>query len=66
MEFHLFLPQLRLSFDRGVVLLADLWAPRVSTASLPTALLRSPYGRRGCVTGSPGALESTVWFRPGN
>jgi len=38
---------LRVPMPDGVVLLADLWAPRASTASLPTALLRSPYGRRG-------------------
>jgi putative CocE/NonD family hydrolase len=40
---------LRVPMPDGVVLLADLWAPRASTASLPTALLRSPYGRRGLI-----------------
>jgi putative CocE/NonD family hydrolase len=40
---------LRVPMPDGAVLLADLWAPRASTASLPTALLRSPYGRRGLI-----------------
>ncbi len=31
----------------GVELLADRWAPRSGGESLPTALLRVPYGRRG-------------------
>jgi uncharacterized protein len=31
----------------GVVLLADRWAPRAGGEALPTALLRTPYGRRG-------------------
>nr|WP_232794334.1 MULTISPECIES: CocE/NonD family hydrolase [Pseudofrankia] len=33
----------------GVELLADRWAPRAGGESLPIALLRSPYGRRGIV-----------------
>ena len=33
----------------GTVLLADRWAPRGAAESLPTALLRSPYGRRGLI-----------------
>jgi uncharacterized protein len=40
---------LRVPMPDGAVLLADLWAPRSSPASLPTALLRSPYGRRGLI-----------------
>jgi hypothetical protein len=40
---------LRVPMPDGAVLLADLWAPRISTASLPVALLRSPYGRRGLI-----------------
>lgn len=36
---------LRVPMRDGAVLLADRWAPR--TAGLPTALVRSPYGRRG-------------------
>jgi hypothetical protein len=40
---------LRVPMPDGAVLLADLWAPRTSAASLPTALLRSPYGRRGLI-----------------
>jgi putative CocE/NonD family hydrolase len=40
---------LRVPMPDGAVLLADLWSPRASTASLPTALLRSPYGRRGLI-----------------
>ena len=31
----------------GAVLLADRWAPRAGGEGLPTALLRTPYGRRG-------------------
>src|SRR5215813_2034177 len=31
----------------GAVLLADRWAPRAGGEALPTALLRTPYGRRG-------------------
>ncbi|GGT00227.1 X-Pro dipeptidyl-peptidase [Streptomyces chromofuscus] len=31
----------------GTVLLADRWAPRVGGEHLPTALMRSPYGRGG-------------------
>lgn len=33
----------------GVVLLADRWAPRNAEEGLPTALLRSPYGRSGMI-----------------
>jgi uncharacterized protein len=40
---------LRVPMPDGAVLLADLWSPRASAASLPTALLRSPYGRRGLI-----------------
>ena len=40
----------------GVVLLADRWAPRAGGYRLPTALLRSPYGRRG--------LNGVMWARP--
>jgi predicted acyl esterase len=41
---------LRIPMPDGTVLLADRWAPRAagaSSATLPTALYRSPYGRRG-------------------
>ncbi|MGW2523852.1 hypothetical protein ACWC09_44085 [Streptomyces sp. NPDC001617] len=31
----------------GTVLLADRWAPRDADPALPTALIRTPYGRRG-------------------
>ncbi|MCX4091045.1 CocE/NonD family hydrolase [Nocardia sp. alder85J] len=31
----------------GAELLADRWAPRHAGAPLPTALIRTPYGRRG-------------------
>jgi predicted acyl esterase len=31
----------------GVDLLADRWAPRHGADGLPTALVRTPYGRRG-------------------
>jgi hypothetical protein len=40
---------LRVPMPDGVDLLADLWAPRVGGESLPTALIRSPYGRRGLI-----------------
>jgi putative CocE/NonD family hydrolase len=38
---------LRVPMPDGVELLADRWAPRTGGASLPTALIRCPYGRRG-------------------
>ncbi len=38
---------LRVPMPDGVVLLADRWAPRTGGDGLPTALMRSPYGRRG-------------------
>ena len=38
---------LRVPMPDGVVLLANRWAPRAGGEALPTALLRSPYGRRG-------------------
>jgi putative CocE/NonD family hydrolase len=38
---------LRVPMADGVELLADRWAPRSGGESLPTALLRVPYGRRG-------------------
>ena len=38
---------LRVPMPDGVELLADRWAPRHDGDGLPTALLRSPYGRSG-------------------
>jgi len=38
---------LRVSMADGVELLADRWVPRGGAESLPTALIRTPYGRRG-------------------
>src|SRR5437016_4398680 len=38
---------LRMPMADGAVLLADRWAPRAGGEALPTALLRTPYGRRG-------------------
>ncbi|MFF4256587.1 CocE/NonD family hydrolase [Streptomyces sp. NPDC001663] len=38
---------LRVPMPDGVVLLADRWAPKAGGEGLPTALLRSPYGRSG-------------------
>jgi uncharacterized protein len=38
---------LRVPMPDGVELLADRWAPQTGGAGLPTALIRSPYGRRG-------------------
>lgn len=41
---------LRVPMPDGVTLLADRWAPRDSSG-LPTAVLRSPYGRSGLFAG---------------
>jgi putative CocE/NonD family hydrolase len=38
---------LRITADDGVTLLADRWSPRGAHRDLPTALVRSPYGRKG-------------------
>ncbi|MFJ9898446.1 CocE/NonD family hydrolase [Streptomyces sp. NPDC091280] len=38
---------LKVPMPDGTVLLADRWAPRTGGKGLPTALMRSPYGRRG-------------------
>lgn len=38
---------LRVPMADGVELLADRWLPRRGAESLPTALIRTPYGRRG-------------------
>ena len=38
---------LRVPMPDGAELLADRWAPRTGGEGLPTALIRSPYGRRG-------------------
>jgi hypothetical protein len=38
---------LRVPMRDGAELLADHWAPRIGPAGLPTALIRTPYGRRG-------------------
>jgi uncharacterized protein len=38
---------LRVPMADGVDLLADHWAPRAGGDSLPTALIRTPYGRAG-------------------
>ncbi|MBR7828798.1 CocE/NonD family hydrolase [Actinospica sp. MGRD01-02] len=38
---------LRVPMADGVELLADRWAPRAGGEGLPTALLRTPYGRSG-------------------
>jgi len=40
---------LRVPMPDGVDLLADRWAPRDGGAQLPTALIRSPYGRAGLI-----------------
>ncbi|MDT7786977.1 MAG: uncharacterized protein QOF58_5396, partial [Pseudonocardiales bacterium] len=37
---------LRVPMPDGVDLLADRWMPRSGGDGLPTALIRSPYGRR--------------------
>jgi uncharacterized protein len=38
---------LRVPMPDGAVLLADRWAPRSAGSALPTAVYRTPYGRRG-------------------
>ncbi|WIX99107.1 CocE/NonD family hydrolase [Amycolatopsis mongoliensis] len=38
---------LRVPMPDGAELLADRWAPRAGGGGLPTALVRSPYGRKG-------------------
>ena len=38
---------LRVPMRDGVELLADRWAPKGGAEGLPTALIRSPYGRAG-------------------
>jgi uncharacterized protein len=38
---------LRIPMPDGTILLADRWAPRSDGHGLPTAVCRSPYGRRG-------------------
>ncbi|MGW0711414.1 CocE/NonD family hydrolase [Streptomyces sp. NPDC002643] len=38
---------LRVPMPDGAELLADRWTPRTGGEGLPTALVRSPYGRRG-------------------
>ncbi|MBP2324894.1 putative CocE/NonD family hydrolase [Kibdelosporangium banguiense] len=38
---------LRVPMPDGVELLADRWAPRAGGKGLPTALIRTPYGRSG-------------------
>jgi putative CocE/NonD family hydrolase len=38
---------LRVPMRDGTVLLADRWTPKTGAGGLPTALLRTPYGRRG-------------------
>ena len=38
---------LRVPVADGVDLLADRWAPRAAGSTLPTILVRTPYGRRG-------------------
>ncbi|MEJ3745224.1 CocE/NonD family hydrolase [Actinomycetes bacterium KLBMP 9797] len=40
---------LRVPMPDGVELLADRWAPRTGGEGLPTALIRSPYGRSGLI-----------------
>ena len=38
---------LRVPMPDGAVLLADRWAPGTGGGALPSAVLRTPYGRRG-------------------
>ncbi|MGC9665084.1 CocE/NonD family hydrolase [Planosporangium sp. 12N6] len=38
---------LRVPMSDGIDLLADRWAPRAGGEALPTALIRTPYGRAG-------------------
>ncbi len=47
---------LRVPMDDGVELLADLYRPVGADMSLPTIVMRGPYGRRGILGGSARAL----------
>lgn len=47
---------LRVPLDDGVVLLADLYEPIGADLSLPTIVIRGPYGRSGMIGGSARAL----------
>jgi len=42
---------LRVTMRDGAVLLADRWAPKSGGDGLPTALIRTPYGRAGMTAG---------------
>jgi putative CocE/NonD family hydrolase len=57
---------LRVPMPDGTVLLADRWAPRAGDATsttLPTALYRSPYGRRGMLGLMVGRLMAERGFQ---
>ncbi|WP_194829812.1 CocE/NonD family hydrolase [Nocardia sp. XZ_19_231] len=54
---------LEIAMPDGVVLLADRWAPRVGGESLPLALYRSPYGRRGLQSLSQGRVMAERGFQ---
>nr|WP_233223824.1 hypothetical protein [Amycolatopsis sp. CA-128772] len=51
---------LRVPMPDGVELLADRWAPRAGPEGLPTALVRTPYRRRGAF----GAPSGRSWRGP--
>jgi putative CocE/NonD family hydrolase len=54
---------LRVPMPDGVELLADRWAPRDRGDGLPTALYRSPYGRRGMFGLSMGRVMAERGFQ---
>jgi putative CocE/NonD family hydrolase len=60
-------PDLRVPMPDGTELLADRWAPRAggatSSTTLPTALYRSPYGRRGLFGQIMGRLMAERGFQ---
>ena len=55
--------ELRVPMRDGVTLLADRWAPQAASGSLPTALVRSPYGRRGPLGGLLGRALAERGFQ---
>lgn len=57
---------LRVPMTDGVELLGDLYRPRGADESLPTIVIRGPYGRRGVMGGAARALAYdgfTVFFQ---
>ena len=53
----------RVPMRDGVILLADRWAPQAAGGSLPAALVRTPYGRRGPLGGLFGRVLAERGFQ---